>query len=278
MEFPLVSVLITVYDGMPTIGKCIEALLAQTYEHLEVVIVDDGSTDGTRELISQMAERDPRIKLVYQGRVGRGRALNLGLQHCSGEFIAVNDADDLSLSGRIERQVEFLLNRPEYVLVGGRMELSNLDTGEVRPDTFLHRPIENEEIRRYFLRGQPIQHSTVLMRQEAVRQIGGYNEGIKFLYDRDLFVRLMSIGKLHNLDEVLIRLGRHGKQFFYHTYVGRDRIRQDFRYRFMAARILGTPMRTRFKLWLMLQWKLMPNGIRNMIKPLFTSNLRKINP
>jgi len=263
---PLVSVLITVFNGMPYIVKVIEHLQNQTYSNIEIIIIDDGSLDETKMIVENFSKLDDRIKLIESARVGRGRALNKAIEVSSGEFLAINDADDFSHITRIQKQVKFLETNPEYVLVGSKSNLINLKTKEISEHS-KKRPITDNEIRQYFLKGQPIQHVCVLMRKESVKKIGGYNEKINFLYDRDLFIRLASNGgKLYNLNENLVNVGHHPDRFFYNTFTGKERIKLDFHYRFKAAKMLKVPFKIKLKLWLLLRWSLLPNSIRKIIK------------
>jgi glycosyltransferase involved in cell wall biosynthesis len=115
MKNPLVSVLVPVYNGGPFLKPAVESILRQTYPHLEVIIVDDGSTDRCLDTLSDL--NDKRVRILTQPNAGRAVALNRGLDHASGEFCAIQDADDLSEPNRIERQVESLEKDPELAVV-----------------------------------------------------------------------------------------------------------------------------------------------------------------
>ncbi len=262
---PLVSVLITVYNGMPYIVEAVQCLQDQSYENIEIIIIDDGSVDDTKKELQEISKLDNRIQLINSERIGRGKALNLAIRHSSGEYLAINDADDFSYKTRIEKQVDFLNNHKDHALVGSMSKLINLETGQLSNHSN-HRPSNDKEIRKYFLKGQPIQHVCVLMRKKMVVDVGGYNEKINFLYDRDLFINLASKWKLHNIDEVLVNVGHHPNRFFYNTYKGKERIKLDFHYRFKAAKMIKAPFKEKLNIWLLFQWSLLPIGIRRMIK------------
>lgn len=259
---PLVSVLITVYNGYPYVVNTINSLINQTYEPVEIIVVDDGSIDQTASALSKLKQLYENLKVIKCQKIGRGRALNVGLAHCDGKYIAINDADDLSLPGRIEKQADFLEKNQDYVLVGSKINMLDLKTGDIRNDAFKERPLSDKEIKNYLMRGQPIQHSTVLVRKTAVLEIGGYNENIKFLFDRDLFVRLMNKGKFLNIDEVLVSLGRHKNQFFFTTFYGLKRIKQDFHYRLMAARNLGETKSKVIRIYIHYFWSIISFPLR----------------
>ena len=107
---PVASILITVFNCERYISACIQSSLDQTAADIQIVIVDDGSTDGTPGLLRQFC--DKRISLMGPGRVGRSRALNIGLEHCRSDYVAILDADDVALAHRISSQAAFLDRHP----------------------------------------------------------------------------------------------------------------------------------------------------------------------
>lgn len=263
---PLVSILVTVYNGETRLKAALDSLLNQSYPYTEIIVVDDGSTDNSPEILEGFAKHDERIKAFRPGRLGRAKALNYGLMHCHGEYIAINDADDFSLPHRIQKQVQFLEENEEYVLVGSKMYIHNSKNGEKIKHYSDHaRPVEDAGIRKTFLKGQPIQHSSVMMKTEIAKKIGGYNENIKFLLDRDIFIRLSQLGKLHNLDEALISVGRSDQQYFRNTFTGRERILQDFKYRAEAAKVFKASTIQKLKIELLKYWTITVYFVRNLI-------------
>lgn len=258
---PLVSFLMTVYNGMPYLKSSIESILSQTYKNLELVVVDDGSKDDSLAFLKSI--NDPRLRLIEGGRLGRGKALNLGLSHCNGKYIAINDSDDISLPNRLNLQVQFMEENPDHVLVGTFSYLFNLDSGEKK----LHntRPLNDYEIKKALTKHQPIQHVTTMIRRDAILKVDGYNEKIKFLFDRDLFVKLGTIGKMANLDIPLVEVGHHNNRFFYFTFKGFERELLSLKYRIKAIKNYNFP-----KIWILREivrsaWTLIPNNIRQVI-------------
>jgi glycosyltransferase involved in cell wall biosynthesis len=263
---PGVSVILTIYNGMPFINDSIESVLAQSYSNIELIIIDDGSNDGTKQYLKKEYSNNNNIKLIDSGRIGRAKALNLGLKLSRGKYIGIIDADDIFLRNKTDLQVKFLEKNSEYVLVGSKSMAKNFDTGVIVSNSE-ERPITNNDIREYFLIGQPIQHSCVMIRKTAIDKIGGYNEETDFLLDRDLFLRLaINGGKLYNLNKFLVHIGIHNKRFFYHTFHGKIRIKKDYHYRFVAARMLKKSFLFKIKLWLYFQWNLLPLQLRSIIK------------
>ena len=112
---PLVTVLIPVFNAGPYLRSAVESVLAQTYQNLEVIVIDDGSTDGCIETIKHL--QDARIKIVQQANAGKAAAVNRGLELAQGEFFLIQDADDLCYPLRVERQLKRLLAEPALAAV-----------------------------------------------------------------------------------------------------------------------------------------------------------------
>lgn len=121
MDRPLVSVLIPVYNAGEYLRPSLDSILAQTYSHLEILVIDDGSGDGCMQTIADV--RDPRIRILSQENSGRATALNYGLDQIQGEFYMTHDADDLSHADRVERQVEAMQSHPDVAAVFSGHEL-----------------------------------------------------------------------------------------------------------------------------------------------------------
>lgn len=120
MSSPLVSIVVNNYNNERYLRGCLDSLIGQSYKNIEIVVVDAFSTDGSRALLDSYALLDSRIKLVYSDSYIKYPAIsyNLGFLSCSGEFIAVNDPDDISMPTRIEKQVKFLLTNDKIDVVG----------------------------------------------------------------------------------------------------------------------------------------------------------------
>lgn len=208
---PKVSVLVTVRNGRQYLGRTIESILAQTYGDFELVIVDDGSEDGTRDIIEECRQLDSRVVPIYSTHVGRVAALNLGMGHCRGEYVAINDADDVSKPNRIEIQVEYLESHPDVAVVGSWVELID-DGGNVigyrRP------PIWDAQIRRALAVGNPFVHSSVMYRMSILRRIGGFDPMLKYAEDYDIIDKCLRVGKGAILPMVLVEHRRHGGQTY----------------------------------------------------------------
>lgn len=207
-DHPLVSVLMPAYNASRYVAEAVDSILAQTFADFEFLIVDDGSTDDTPQILKDYAARDGRIRVFTQPNGGVGAALNRGLSEARGEFIARMDADDVSLPHRLQREIDFLRGRPDCVLVGSRVLLIDADGEPLFEMPGI--PLEHEQIDRLLMRADwAIVHPSTVMRREAVLRVGGYRADLVPVEDHDLFLRLAEIGRLANLPDVLLYYRKH---------------------------------------------------------------------
>ncbi len=198
-----VSVLMAAYNAMPYLPEAVESVLGQTFRDLEFVIVDDGSTDGSGDYLDSL--RDPRVRLIHQKNLGFAGGRNSGLAICEGEFVAIMDADDVSLPDRLERQVAFLQAHPEVGAVGGQVVQIG-PAGQRGPSLPL--PLQHEDVLHQLLyRGIGLVNPTACIRTRAIRSVGGFHEGPS--PDNDLFLRLAGEFRLANLEDVLLLYRLH---------------------------------------------------------------------
>jgi glycosyltransferase involved in cell wall biosynthesis len=233
-----VSFLITVFNDGEKLKETIPTLLNQKFDSFEIVIVDDGSKIDTLKYLKELENHNEKIVCFFPGKLGRGRALNYGIEKSKGEFIAINDADDLSDPNRLGLQYQFLIDNPEYGMVGSNFYLLDNITNEKKE---VHKPENNSQIRKTLIREQPFQHSSVLIRKNVLKSIGAYNINIKFLFDRDIFIRIAKVSKVHNLQIPLVTIKRHSKQFFYHSFSPYKRRYMHHKYCSEAIIKLGFP-------------------------------------
>ena len=183
---PKVSVVMTVCNEQDRIRRSVSSVLNQTYEDFEFVIVNDGSTDATREILeSEFSDR--RIKIFNQENKGRVKALNKAVKLALGEYIAILDADDYCLPERLKKQVEFLDRNPGVGIVGAAYYRYD----EIRKEKYIRRyPAEDGQIRKEMAKYIPMAHSSVMMRKSCLKKIGHYNEEFDTLQDMELFIRI----------------------------------------------------------------------------------------
>jgi hypothetical protein len=203
-----VTVLIPVYDGQRYIGEALDSVIAQDFSDLEVLVVDDGSTDGSAEIVQRYARIDRRVRLERLPRHGGvAVALQHGLSQAQGEQIVRLDADDIAAPGRVRKQVGCLEARPEVVLVGGAYDL--IDAAGHRFD-LVRGPTDERELRWWLLFGNVFCHSTVAFRRDAARAVGGYRAGLT-IEDYDLWIRLAAYGGIAMIDEVMAQRRVHDR-------------------------------------------------------------------
>lgn len=199
---PKVTVLMSVYNGERYLREAIESILAQTFDDFELLIVNDGSTDSTREII--LSYEDPRIRLVdNECNLGLTRSLNKGWELAQGEFIARQDADDISEPERLTKQVTFLDTNPDVALVGTWHREIDAQ-GNLLGEWEL--PCTWTQIRWSLLFFTPFVHSSVMLRKSLIlKEIGWYNEALSYSQDYELWLRVARHMPVASLDRRLVR-------------------------------------------------------------------------
>lgn len=243
---------------MPLIGSVIKSLIEQTYSNIEIIVVDDASTDNTLAYLEEI--KDPRLKIISEGKLGRGKALNLGLSKCNGTYVAINDADDISLPERIQLQVDFMEANIEYGLVGSNFTKVFSENKQEKSN----KSLDNDSLRLELSKHSCIQHSCVLFRKTVLDEVGGYNLKIKYLYDRDIYIRVAKISKIANLPQHLVLINRHEQQYFNSKYKGIKRQLFSLKYSFIAIRTLKLPKGLYFKRTLSFFYTLLINSIKKI--------------
>lgn len=166
---PGVSIVLSVRNGGGDLPKAIESMLSQTFTDFELIAINNGSTDGTRDYLDGIA--DPRVRVFHQADAGLAGALNRGISLARGRYIARQDHDDLADPSRIAKQVEFLDAHPDHALVGTRAEIWVGD----KPSGRVHdHPTEDQVLRFDLLFNNPFVHSSVMMRKSALDRVGLY--------------------------------------------------------------------------------------------------------
>lgn len=207
---PKISVIMAVYNGERYLCQAVESIIDQTFSDFEFIIVDDGSTDGTWDILTEYANRDQRIVLVSnKENIGLTKSLNKGLALAQGEYVARQDADDVSLPKRFEKQVELLDKQPEVVLISCDIELINAEGCFVGKH---QRACDPDLVAWYLLfHNRLAGHSQVMFRQKSAMNLGGYSEIYRCSQDYELWCRLVKVGKIAILPEVLLQQRIHRK-------------------------------------------------------------------
>ena len=196
---PAVSVVMSVHNGASHVAAAIGSVLAQTAGDLELIVIDDGSTDATAEQLARF--HDPRVRVVTQARTGLTRALNRALGVARAPLVARLDADDRALPERLERQRAFLERTPEVGLLGtaaAELDAAGFQVRVVQP------PRDDAALRRALIRANPFVHSSVMLRRDLLDKAGGYDETFPVAQDYDLWMRLARLTRMANLADVLV--------------------------------------------------------------------------
>lgn len=196
-----VTVLMGVYNppaGM--LAEAVASVLRQTYPDFELLIIDDGSNEESRELLRQHAASDPRIRILWEPHRGLTGSLNRGLAEADGEYIARHDGDDWSAAERLSLQLEFLDARPELAVCGSNAWVHQ-ENGRRLWRT--HLPKSPTQVLAAFPHGNPMVHGSTMFRRAAAHKAGGYCETFRCSQDYDFFWRLAEYGGAANLNEPL---------------------------------------------------------------------------
>lgn len=208
--FRRVSIILPVYNAENFIFKAVESVLEQSFTDWQLIIINDGSTDNSLDVILQF--NDPRIQ-VFNFSENRGlvHALNTGIEHATGEYLARMDADDICNPTRLEKQVRFLEEHPDTILLGTHASL--IDPLGRSTGSSYKPPEEDRVIRAGLLFGCPFIHPTIMIRKSVLHDKAlRYNAGIKFAQDYTLYSELWQYGKMANLQEPLLQYRIHPNQ------------------------------------------------------------------
>jgi glycosyltransferase involved in cell wall biosynthesis len=209
-EAPRVTVVVPVFNGVGHVGDAIASVRSQTMRDFELVVVDDGSTDRTSELIEEEARRDPRIVQIRQANAGLPAARNAGIAAASGELIAFLDADDVWLPQKLELQTRFLAEHSECEACFTQFEEINDELETVTSWTGLQEKYRRESVGAYELveSGNVVagSGSSVMARVTAIREAGAFDDRLVACEDLDLWYRLALRAPLHAVPAVLVRI------------------------------------------------------------------------
>ena len=198
MSFPpTVSVLLPIYNAADTLDQAMRSVLRQTFADFEVIAVDDGSDDESPNILKQWAKRYRRVKPVFHERVGLIGALNAGLKHAEGEFVARMDADDVSHPRRLKLQVGLMRAHPEVSVAGCLMRSfpkHGVREGFRIYEAWLNSLISHEDMVREIFIESPLAHPSTMMRRTELTELGGY-EDHGWPEDYDLWLRVFLAGK-----------------------------------------------------------------------------------
>jgi glycosyltransferase involved in cell wall biosynthesis len=208
---PTVSVVMSVYNGEKYLHEAIDSIINQTFTDFEFIIINDGSTDNSYAILERYFQQDNRIRLYHQENIGLTASLNKGIELARGDYIARQDADDISMPERIGQQVQQFHNDPNLAIVGTQAETID-DSGRILPEKVI-RPLDHTSIRWYALYHNSFIHTSVMLRASKLRQhLLRYDEKVLYAQDFELWSRLLNYGQGKNINELLVQRRIHKDQ------------------------------------------------------------------
>ncbi|MCP8968346.1 glycosyltransferase family 2 protein [Ectobacillus ponti] len=206
----LVSVITSVYNGEKYLWEAVNSILTQTYQNFEYIIVNDGSTDGTRAILDSI--RDPRVRVIHLERnQGTSIARNTAVEHAKGEWIAVQDADDISLPHRLAEQVKYIQSHPWLVGACSQIQCfpedGSVNSEHVQGTERYHNGfLTYDQLDRERFHGCPVATPTIMFSKAAFMQAGKYDPGVPVVEDYDFVLfRLFQVGRIEVIPQALYR-------------------------------------------------------------------------
>ena len=200
---PTITVLMVVYNAEAFLREAVDSILAQTFSDFELLVVVDGSTDSSVEILESYDD-DRIVRLRNETNLGQPRARNRGLEVARGRYVAVMDGDDVAEPERLARQLSYLEGLPRVTVLGTWVTSIDENGREIGPD---HTPTDPASLAWEFCWDCPLYHPTVMMRPGPIRALGGYDQRYWTAQDYDLWTRALMAGlRIDNLAEPLLRL------------------------------------------------------------------------
>ncbi|MBR9915488.1 MAG: glycosyltransferase [Algicola sp.] len=211
MTQPLVSIIIPTFNRAHLVLETLDSMKAQTYEHWECLVVDDGSTDATSEVLKAYTDKDKRFKYVQRSSdhlKGPNGCRNFGLKQSKGAFIAFCDDDDFWLEHKLETQIAVFHQHPEIALVTCNFEYVEADgerTGRVQS----HKRLNHGQVFENMLLKNRTTAITPILKREVFDKVGNFNESIRIFEDWEFYLRVSYYYEFYALDDVLALVRRH---------------------------------------------------------------------
>ena len=209
-QSPAISVILPVYNAEAYVREAVESILNQTFTDFELIIINDGSTDGSGVILRELAARDTRIVLIEQPNDGAASARNKGLEMARADLIALMDADDVAMPERFALQHARMIQESELAVLGSFIRFMDKVGNIIRLCKY---PLNPKEAAHHLeKRGCPVANPSVMMRRDAVLKIGGYRKVFySYAEDYDLWLRMSDLGyAIANLPQPLLSYRVHG--------------------------------------------------------------------
>lgn len=205
---PLVSVVIPVFNGASYLEEAVTSVFKSTYRNIEVLLIDDGSTDKSKDLCAKLEQRYERVKFYsFEKNKGLGRVLNFAIEKAKGTYICRLNQDDIMLPHRIKTQVEYLREHPDVVAMGSSILLFD-ENGNTQ---IVHYLARDAQIKKVWHIVSPFADPSVMYRKDIAQEVGGYKQEFWPGDDTHLWIRMGQKGKLANIDKPLVEVRYHAK-------------------------------------------------------------------
>jgi glycosyltransferase involved in cell wall biosynthesis len=264
---PLISVILPVYNAAEYLVEALESLRYQTYPHFEVIAIDDASTDSSYKILKDYAKIDSRIKVMRnKTNLKVADTLNLGLTKAKGDYIALMDADDISLPTRFQKQIKYLQNHPGVVVVGGQCltidKASHLTGKKLFPSSHF-------DIHELMFTRNPLQHPSIMINRNLLpKDFDWYNPHLNSAEDLDLYFRLGKFGLFANLKSTILMYRQHDDSVTFknpkHTFKITQKVRR------LAVSKYGYKPSLKSKLISLIQTIVMEIIPASLVFPLYT--------
>jgi glycosyltransferase involved in cell wall biosynthesis len=227
-SIPVISVIMPVFNSEKYLGKAIESILNQTFDNFEFIIINDGSTDGSKKIINKY--NDNRMFFIdLEKNSGNYAARNLGLKAAIGKYICVMDSDDISLPHRLETQYNYMESNPEVAICGSQV---NVPEDEAR---ILNHPKEYEQLKVFSLQNNFFFHPTLMIRNSFRKKHKlFYNEKYYYAADYDFLARAMKFAPVYNLSAILLSYRLHNNQITHQYYTKQQEYADEIRLKQLA--------------------------------------------
>lgn len=208
MNNPKVSVIMSVYNGAKYLREAVDSILSQSFLDFEFVIIDDCSNDNSPAILKEYSEQDSRVRVITnEFNLGLTKNLNKAVREARGEYLARFDCDDVSLPDRFKEQVEFLDKNKNCGMVGLWADVIDGNGKYLRTIKY---PIANDELKKDLIKYNPFFHPGIMMRKEALVNIGLYNESWRFAQDYEMYFRMAKKYEVANIPKILLKYRETG--------------------------------------------------------------------
>jgi glycosyltransferase involved in cell wall biosynthesis len=197
---PLVSIVIPVHNGEKYLKESIGSCINQSYSPIEILVINDASTDGTLEMLKEYGDKIKIITVEKQN--GLGNVINIGIREAKGEYIARMDIDDIMYPTRIHEQVEYLESHPDCVALGGQIDIIDENSKITGHREYA---LEDKDIKKNMFLFMPFAHPAVMLRKSAVEEVCLYPENMPKVEDVKFFFLLSTKGKFANLSTTVLK-------------------------------------------------------------------------